>query len=367
VLGIECVGTVVSDPSGTLAVGQRVAAMMGGMGRQFDGSYAEYTSVPSSSVFPLETELPWEVLGALPEMMQPCHGSLHAGLEVQAGETLLIRGGTSSIGLTSLAMAKHAGLKVIATSRSEAKADMLQAAGADDVVIDAGPIAERVRTSHPRGVDRVLELIGTTTLLDSLQCARSGGVVCMTGILGGQWELSSFRPMDHIPTAVRLTSYAGGASDISRAQLQPLVLFGGCESSTLEYARHKRLSTDAARLTHAFAHRSALARQRPRRHLRRSLVVRGRHRQVRRRASGRQRMLAGRLHGRRVRLPGRRGRLAQLHGGTGVDRMFMPSSTRHDRVSAREPSGVVQPMSRSVRGLRDALHGGADLRLQLPG
>ena len=116
VLGIECVGTVVRDPSGALAPGQRVAAMMGGMGRQFDGSYAEYTSVPSSSVFPLDTELPWEVLGALPEMLQTCHGSLHVGLDVQPGETLLVRGGTSSIGLATLAMARRAGLGVIATT-----------------------------------------------------------------------------------------------------------------------------------------------------------------------------------------------------------------------------------------------------------
>ena len=223
VLGIECVGTVVSDPSGELVVGQRIAAMMGGMGRQFDGSYAEYTSVPSSSVFPLETELPWEVLGALPEMLQTCHGSLHTGLEVKTGETLLIRGGTSSIGLTTLALAKPAGLKVISSSRTEAKADVLAAAGADEVVIDTGLVAERVRASHPQGVDRVLDLIGTTTLLDSLQCARPGGVVCMTGILGGEWELPSFRPMGHIPTAVRLTSYSGGAGDISREQLQRYV------------------------------------------------------------------------------------------------------------------------------------------------
>jgi len=223
VLGIECVGTVVRDPSGELEAGQRVAAMMGGMGRQFDGSYAEYASVPTSSVFPLETELPWEVLGALPEMFQTCHGSLHLGLDVQVGETLLIRGGTSSIGLASLAMAKRAGLKVVSTSRTEAKVDMLRAAGADDVVIDTGHVADQLRAAHPDGVDRVLELVGTTTLLDSLRCARPGGVVCMTGMLGGEWELSSFRPMDHIPTAVRLTSYSGGAGDISRDQLQQYV------------------------------------------------------------------------------------------------------------------------------------------------
>ena len=83
VLGIECVGTVVARPAAELEEGQRVAAMMGGMGREFDGSYAEYTSVPASNVFPLDTELPWDVLGALPEMLQTCHGSLHTGLGVQ--------------------------------------------------------------------------------------------------------------------------------------------------------------------------------------------------------------------------------------------------------------------------------------------
>jgi NADPH:quinone reductase-like Zn-dependent oxidoreductase len=204
--------------------------------------------VPSSSVFPLETDLPWEVLGALPEMLQTCHGSLHTGLEVQTGETLLIRGGTSSIGLATLAMAKLAGLKVISTSRSEAKADVLKAAGADEVVIDAGTVAERVRALHPEGVDRVLELIGTTTLLDSMQCARPGGVVCMTGILGGQWELPSFRPMGHIPTAVRLTSYSGGASDISSKQLQQYVSM--VESGQLEIPRGPVWSFDQLPVAH---------------------------------------------------------------------------------------------------------------------
>lgn len=223
VLGIECVGTVVEDPSGALPPGQRVAAMMGGMGRQFDGSYAEFTCVPAGIVFPLQTALPWEALGALPEMLQTCHGSLHTGLQVQPGETLLIRGGTSSIGLTTLAMAKQAGLRVLSTSRSEAKVPVLQAAGADEVLIDDGRLADRLRAVHPEGVDHVLELIGASTLLDSLHCARPGGVVCMTGILGGAWELAAFRPMEQIPTGVRLTSYSGGASDISAEDLQRYV------------------------------------------------------------------------------------------------------------------------------------------------
>ena len=223
VLGIECVGTVVSAPGGELEEGQRVAAMMGGMGREFDGSYAEFTSVPAANVFPLQTDLSWDALGALPEMLQTCHGSLHTGLGVQAGETLLIRGGSSSVGLATLALAKAAGVRVLSTSRSEAKADVLRDAGADEVVLDDGELAPKIRRDYPDGVDRVLELIGTTTLLDSLQCVRPGGVVCMTGILGGQWELASFRPMGHIPTGVRLTSYSGGAGDISREDLQRYV------------------------------------------------------------------------------------------------------------------------------------------------
>ena len=248
VLGIECVGTVVSAPRGQFESGQTVCAMMGGMGREFDGSYAEYSCVPVSSVFPIQTDLPWEILGALPEMFQTCHGSLHTGVGAEPGETLLIRGGTSSIGLTTLAMAKRIGLNVLTTSRSANKADVLRASGADDVLIDDGELAATVRKSHPDGVDRVLELIGTTTLLDSLQCARSGGVVCMTGILGGQWELASFRPMGQIPTGVRLTSYSGGASDISPDALQQYVTM--VETGDLEIRRGPTWAFDQLREAH---------------------------------------------------------------------------------------------------------------------
>lgn len=223
VLGIECAGVVESAPSERYQKGQRVFAMMGGMGRQFDGSYAEYTVVPESNVFPINSKLGWDALGAMPEMFQTCNGSLHIGLEVATGETLLIRGGTSSIGMTTMTIAKSLGLRVAMTTRNRKKRDLLLERGADEVYVDDGSIAVRVREVHPQGVDRVLELIGTTTLLDSLQCVRTKGVVCMTGILGGQWELQSFRPMGHIPTGVKLTSYSGGAADITAEELQKYV------------------------------------------------------------------------------------------------------------------------------------------------
>lgn len=223
VLGIECVGEVVAAPGSELEAGQTVAAMMGGMGRAFDGSYAEYTLVPRAHVFPLTTSLGWATLGALPEMLQTTHGSLHQALEIERAKTLLIRGGTSSVGLAALALARRAGLKVLSTTRSPAKVAMLREAGADEVLLDSQSLYDAVQALVPGGVDRVLELIGTGTLADSLLCARRGGIVCMTGMLGGEWVLEKFEPMAVIPTAVKLTTYAGGSGDISAAQLQGYV------------------------------------------------------------------------------------------------------------------------------------------------
>ncbi len=223
VLGIECVGEVVNGGGLDVDTGTTVAAIMGGMGRDFDGSYAEYTLVPHACVFPLSTKLSWERLAALPEMLQTTHGSLHTGLEIERADSILIRGGTSSIGMAALALAKDAGLFIATTSRSASKGEMLKDLGADEVWVDDGSLARQLSESKHRPFDRVLELIGTTTLLDSLRCVGPGGVVCMTGILGGQWTLESFEPMGDIPTGVKLTAYSGGASDISAEQLQRYV------------------------------------------------------------------------------------------------------------------------------------------------
>lgn len=111
VLGIECVGEVEADPSGEFPKGQQVMAMMGGMGRDFDGSYAEYTVLPKQLLHPFQSTLPWEVLGAIPEMFQTVHGSLYLALDIQPGETLLIRGGTSSVGMLAIQIATNLGLR----------------------------------------------------------------------------------------------------------------------------------------------------------------------------------------------------------------------------------------------------------------
>ena len=221
--GIECVGIIEEDPSNTYSKGLQVAAIMGGMGRFFDGGYAEYTSVPLEIVFPFKSDLPWETLGAIPEMFQTVSGSLNQALEIAEGETLLIRGGTSSIGMLSCQLAKSKGLSVISTTRNPNKKQALLDNGADHVAIDDGSVKDQVRIIFPEGVNKVLELIGTRTLKDSLQCIAHRGMVCMTGILGNEWTINEFTPMGDIPSLGRLTVYMGESKNLSKELLQEFI------------------------------------------------------------------------------------------------------------------------------------------------
>ena len=220
VLGIEATGVVAACPGGEFALGHQVMAMMGGMGRTFDGGYAEYTCVPARQVIAFHSELDAATLGAVPEMLQTAYGSLTVGLDARSGQTLLVRGGTSSVGLATTVLAKGRGLSVLATTRDLARADVLGRVGVDHVILDDGAVAARVREIVPDGVDVALELVGTPTLPDTLAATRVHGVVCFTGMLSNRWTVPEFYPIDYLPRGVRLTAYSGDASDLPPDVLQ---------------------------------------------------------------------------------------------------------------------------------------------------
>lgn len=152
VLGIECVGEVADPSDSDLAVGQKVAALMGSMGRKYDGGYAEYALLPIAQIIPIETNLPWAALGAIPETFVTAYGSLET-LDLEAGQSLLIRGGTSSVGMAAITIAKDRGATVLATTRQETKRQILLDNDVDHVLIDNGRIANAVRELFSNGVD----------------------------------------------------------------------------------------------------------------------------------------------------------------------------------------------------------------------
>jgi NADPH:quinone reductase-like Zn-dependent oxidoreductase len=210
VLGIECVGIVAASTDPALPDGTTVAAVMGEMGRQFDGSYAAYALLPSSLLMPLTTTLPWDVLAALPESYLTAQGSLDA-LGVRPGPggqgRLLIRGGTSSVGMAAAAIASGYGVETAATTRQQAKTGALTAAGVDHVLVDDGrSLAASVRAVWPEGPDHVLDLVGASTAVDSLHLVRRGGTVCVSGSLAG-WLIPDFEPIAMIPSGTRLTAF----------------------------------------------------------------------------------------------------------------------------------------------------------------
>jgi NADPH:quinone reductase-like Zn-dependent oxidoreductase len=205
VSGIECVGVVKSCPGGEFAVGSKVAALMGGLGRTINGSYAEYTRAPVTNIAAIDSNLSWAELAAIPETYATAWTCLFRNLEIARGQTLVIRGATSSFGQAALNMAVNAGVKVIATTRNQDRFPKLEALGASRVEVEGPDLSKRI--AEAKKLDAVLDLVGNSTILDSLNMLRRGGRACLAGWLGGLEPIHDFNPLLRMASGVHLTFF----------------------------------------------------------------------------------------------------------------------------------------------------------------
>ncbi len=205
VSGIECVGVVKSCPGGEFAPGTKVAALMGGLGRTINGSYAEVTRAPVTNVAVIESDLSWADLAAIPETYATAWTCLFRNLELIKGQTLVVRGATSSFGQAAVNMAVNAGATVIATTRSRDRFPVLEALGASRVEVEGPDLSKRI--AEAKRLDAVLDLVGNSTILDSLNMLRRGGRACLAGWLGGLAPIPDFNPLLQMASGVYLTFF----------------------------------------------------------------------------------------------------------------------------------------------------------------
>ncbi len=205
VIGIECVGLVKSCPGGEFPIGAKVAALMGGLGRTINGSYAEYTRVRASNVALIESNLPWAELAAIPETYATAWTCLFRNLEIARGQTLVLRGAASSFGQAALNMAVNASVRVIATTRGRERVALLEQLGAERVETEGPELSQRI--AEAKQLDAVLDLVGNSTILDSLAMLRRGGRACLAGWLGGLAPIKDFNPLSQMASGVYLTFF----------------------------------------------------------------------------------------------------------------------------------------------------------------
>lgn len=205
ITGLECVGVVEACPGGEFPVGSKVIGVMGGMGRNRPGSYGEYVNVPASNVAQVETNLPWEELAAIPEVYSTAYSCVFTVLDVKQGESLLIRGATSTVGQAAVKLAVNAGAKVTATTRRKERFDMMREMGAVDVKVEQDGLDREfpVETKF----DKVLNLIGNRVLLESIGLTRAGGRMLQAGWLGGLDPVKDFNPMVQMESGVHFSLF----------------------------------------------------------------------------------------------------------------------------------------------------------------
>jgi len=216
ILGIKCVGEVAQSSTPALAVGQKGISIMGGMGRAFDGSYAEYVLLPNEQIYPVHTDLDWTTLAAIPETYYTAFGSLQQ-LRIAPQDRVLVRGAGSGVGVAFAQLLKAHFPHVVlhGSTRNPAKATRLQAVGFDEVITEADG---KIQTDQ--SYDKILELVGPATLRDSFSHINEHGIVCNTGQLGNIWYVNDFDPIIELKNNSYLTAFYSG--NVSQAKLDAM-------------------------------------------------------------------------------------------------------------------------------------------------
>ena len=176
-LGLEVAGEVVR-PAGRWKAGDRVCALLGG------GGYAEYAVCDPRHALPIPDGYSFVEAASLPETVFTVFANVFELGRLQPGETLLVHGATSGIGVTAIQMAKAGGARVIATSRGAGKTARARELGADisiDVTAeDFGAVARQAG-----GADVVLDMIGGDYFAKNLEALRFRGRIVFIAALGG--------------------------------------------------------------------------------------------------------------------------------------------------------------------------------------
>ena len=227
-----------------LKIGQQIISIMGEMGRAFDGGYAEYTLLPNEQIYPIKTELDLESLIALPETYYTAFGSF-LNLKIEEQDSVLVRGATSGVGIgfAKLLKGKFPNIHLTGTSRNLAKEDKLKAVGFDQVILDKDGV---LHTKEQ--FDKVLDLVGPSAILDTFARTAEGGIICSCGLLGGQWTVPDFDPIEMLSRNLYLTTFASG--NVCQDKLQALVDF--VEQYHVDVGPEKVYKIDQIQEAHAY-------------------------------------------------------------------------------------------------------------------
>lgn len=248
ILGLEVAGEVEAVGEGVTrwAVGDRVCALLGG------GGYADYVTVDARHALPIPAGLDFEQAAALPETAFTVFTNVFEGGALKAGETLLIHGATSGIGVMAIQMAKAAGARVIATSRTAAKAEAAKALGAD-ISLDSSTQDLAAEIKAAGGVDVVLDMVGAAYAELNLKALNERGRwVVIASLTGNRAEIDLQRIMLKKLVLTGSTLRSRPAAEKARlAAAVEATVWPWIEQGRISARIHARFPLDQAAQAHA--------------------------------------------------------------------------------------------------------------------